>query len=411
MNRKNLQLNREMKILLIHNYYRYRGGEDRYVEVLKDTLSRKGHQVVGFSYDSKEIKTFNLIDKLLIPAKIIHSSTVNQKLEKLLLEEKPDLAVIHNLFPLVSLSILKVLKKYRNPIVKRIENYRFLCLNGLFFRNNSGICDVCKNGNLIPGIIHKCYQSSFLNSLGMAIPLMVTKWKKLLFSTIDLFLAPSQFVKETFKEVGFPGEKIVVLPNFLDFEPLESIREPESYAVFIGRLSEEKGLLTLLRTFKGLPDLPLKIVGEGPLEKEVNEFVHHHQMKHVELTGFVDGNVKREILSRARFLIFPSECYESFGYSIIESHACGVPVIASAIGGARELIREGENGFLFEPGNSDDLWEKISRIMALDKKSLMDMKKKSLKRVKELYTKEIGYKNLLKLFERVQEYRGIEVKR
>lgn len=392
-----------MKILLIHNYYRYRGGEDRYVEILKDTLSRKGHQVKGFSCDSKEIKTFNLIDKLLIPLKLIHSSTANRKLEKLILEEKPDLAVIHNLFPLVSLSILKVLKRYRVPIVKRIENYRFLCLNGLFLRNNSGICDVCKNGNLFPGIVHRCYQGSFLNSLGMAIPLMATNWKKLLFSTIDLFLAPSQFVKEKFRGVGFPAEKIVVLPNFLDFEPVESLLEPESYAIFIGRLSEEKGLLTLLKVFKELPDLPLKIVGEGPLENGLKEFVRSNQMKNVAFTGFVDGKLKREILSRAQFLIFPSECFESFGYSIIESHACGVPVIASAIGGAKELILEGENGFLFEPGNPNDLREKISRILAMDKKSLMEMREESLNRVKELYTEEIGYKNLLELFKKLTE--------
>ena len=126
-------------------------------------------------------------------------------------------------------------------------------------------------------------------------------------------------------------------------------------------------------------------------------------MKNVAFTGFVDGKVKREILSRAQFLIFPSECFESFGYSIIESHACGVPVIASAIGGAKELILEGENGFLFEPGNPDDLREKISRILAMDKKSLMEMREKSLKRVKELYTEEIGYNNLLELFEKLAE--------
>jgi glycosyltransferase involved in cell wall biosynthesis len=400
-----------MKILLIHNYYRYRGGEDRYVEILKDTLSRKGHQVKGFSCDSREIKTFNLIDRLLIPLKFIHSSTANRKLEKLLLEEKPDLAVIHNLFPLVSLSILKVLKRYRIPIVKRIDNYRFLCLNGLFLRNNSGICDVCKNGNFFHGIIHRCYQGSFLNSLGMAIPLMVTNWKKLLLSTVDLFLAPSQFVKEKFSEVGFPAEKIVVLPNFLDFEPAESLLEPESYAIFIGRLSEEKGLLTLLKVFKELPNLPLKIMGEGPLENGLKEFVRNNQMKNVAFTGFVDGNVKKKILSRAQILIFPSECFESFGYSIIESHACGVPVIASAIGGAKELIVEGENGFLFEPGNPDDLREKIFTILAMDKKDLMEMKKNSLNRVKELYTKEIGYKNLLELFKRLQGVRGREVER
>jgi glycosyltransferase involved in cell wall biosynthesis len=245
----------------------------------------------------------------------------------------------------------------------------------------------------------------------MAIPLMVTNWKKLLLSTVDLFLAPSQFVKEKFSEVGFPAEKIVVLPNFLDFEPAESLLEPESYAIFIGRLSEEKGLLTLLKVFKELPNLPLKIMGEGPLENGLKEFVRNNQMKNVAFTGFVDGNVKKKILSRAQILIFPSECFESFGYSIIESHACGVPVIASAIGGAKELIVEGENGFLFEPGNPDDLREKIFTILAMDKKDLMEMKKNSLNRVKELYTKEIGYKNLLELFKRLQGVRGREVER
>lgn len=390
-----------MKILLIHNYYRYRGGEDRYAETLKETLSRNGHSVTRFSFDSKDIGEFSLLDKLLIPKRLIHSSRVNKKVEELLEKEKPDLAVIHNLFPLVSLSVLNVLKKHGIPIVKRIENYRFLCLNGLFLRNNSRVCDVCKNGNFLPGIIHKCYQNSRLNSIGMALPLMTVNWRNMLFSTVDCFLSPSEFVKEKFVEAGFPAEKISVLPNFLDFEPLETVREPGPYAIFVGRLSGEKGLFTLLKAFEAFPGLRLKILGEGPVGKKLKEFVRSHKMENIEFMGFIDGPEKRELLSGARFLVFPSECYESFGYSIIESHACGVPVIAAAGGGAKELIVNGENGFLFEPGNVDDLRDKIDDMQKMEPNALTGMKTKALERVKEHYTKEIGYRRLVELFEEV----------
>lgn len=391
-----------MKILLIHNYYRYRGGEDRYAVTLKETLSIKGHSVTQFSLDSKAIKEFGLLDKLLIPKRLIHSAPVNRQIEELVEKDKPDLAIIHNLFPLLPISILKILKKHGIPIVKRIENYRFLCLNGLFLRNGTQICDVCKDGNFIPGIIHKCYQNSLLNSIGMAIPLMMTGWRKTLLSTVDLFLSPSRFVKEKFVEVGFPEEKIAVLPNFLDFEPLETIREPEPYAIFIGRLSGEKGLFTLLKAFKKFPDLELKIMGEGPIGKELKSFAASSKMQNIEFTGFIDGEKKLDILSRARFLVFPSECYESFGYSIIESHACGVPVIAASIGGAKELVAEGENGFLFEPGKVDDLEAKISQMLSMDKQTLMKMKQRSLEGVKALYTKETGYRSLVELFEGIR---------
>ena len=394
-----------MKILLIHNYYRYRGGEDRYAVTLKETLLKKGHSVTQFSLDSKAIEEFGFLDKLLIPKRLINSAPVNRQIEELLEKDKPDLAIIHNLFPLLPISILKVLKKHGIPIIKRIENYRFLCLNGLFLRNGTRICDVCKDGNFIPGIIHKCYQDSFINSVGMAIPLMMTGWRKTLLSSVDMFLSPSRFVKEKFVEIGFPEEKIAVLPNFLDFEPLETIHEPEPYAIFIGRLSAEKGLFTLLKAFKKFPDLNLKIMGEGPIGKELKSFATSSEMQNIEFTGFIDGEKKLDILSKAQFLVFPSECYESFGYSIIESHACGVPVIAASIGGAKELINEGENGFLFEPGNVDDLEAKIAHLLSMDKEALIKMKQRSLEGVKALYTKETGYQDLIELFEKVRDRR------
>lgn len=389
-----------MKILLIHNFYRCRGGEDRYVEILEETLCRKGHHVIHFFYDSRDIEQFNFFQKCMIPLRLIRSPSAGRELETLVRKEKPHLAVVHNLFPLLSLSILNVLKKNRIPILKRLENYKFLCLNGLFLRNDYNVCEVCKKGNFFPGIFHRCYQRNFFYSMGIAISEFIHRRLKTVTAAADLFLATSRFVEKKFVEAGFPEDKIVVHPNFIDFEPLKSPAPPGDYAIFVGRLSGEKGLLTLLKAFNGLPELSLKILGEGPLENQLKEYVQLHQMKHVTFAGFVDGKLKREMLSKALFLVFPSECYESFGYSIIESYACGVPVVASDIGGARELIKEGNTGFLFEPGNPGDLRKKIS-LMLKKNQSLAEMRKKSLERAKELYTRETGCQNLDRLFKKL----------
>ncbi|NIM15328.1 MAG: glycosyltransferase [Candidatus Aminicenantes bacterium] len=389
-----------MKILLIHNFYRYRGGEDRYVRILEEVLRQNGHQVIHFFSDSRSIKQFNFLQKCLIPLKLINSSAASKELEKMIQQEKPHLAVAHNLMPLLSLSLLNVLKRNNIPILKRLENYKFLCLNGLFLRNNFNVCEVCRRGNFIPGIIHRCYQKSFFSSLGIAISEFIHRKLKTVSKTADLFLATSDFVKSKFVEAGFPGEKISVFPNFLDFEPEESVGQPENYAIYVGRLSKEKGLVTLLKAFKELPELPLKILGEGPLVDELKEFTRLHRMTHVTFEGFIDGQAKREILKKALLLVFPSECYESFGYSIIESYACGVPVVASDIGGARELVQNGENGFLFEVGNPEDLQKKISALLS-DRQQLMRMKERALERAKKSYTKEIGYQDLAALFKRL----------
>jgi glycosyltransferase involved in cell wall biosynthesis len=319
-------------------------------------------------------------------------------------DEKPDLAVVHNLAPLLSLSLLKVLHKKNIPVLKRLENYKFLCLNGLFLLNNFHVCERCKNGNFLPGILRRCYQYSLLNSIGLALSEWYHRRFKTVTRNVDRFLATSNFLKSKYVEAGFPGNKIDVYPNFIDFDPLLTLPPMPaqgSYAVYIGRLSREKGLLTLLTAFSKLPGVPLKILGSGPLAGELKSVVHNQGMGNVEFMGYVDGQMKKEILSRAWFLIFPSECYESFGYPIIESMACGIPVIASDTGGTRELVTEGQTGFLFEPGNPPDLRQKISHLLSLSEKDLMDMKKNALARAKELYTADAGYLNIEKVFKQM----------
>lgn len=391
-----------MKILQIHNFYRYRGGEDRYVKILEETIRSNGHQVVHFFYDSLSINQFGFIKKLMIPFRMINSPTASRKLERLIREEKPGLAVVHNMSPLLSPSVLKVLKRHNIPVLKRLENYKFLCLNGLFLRNNFKACEVCKNGNFLPGIIHRCYQRSFFSSLGMALAEYIHRRKRTIIKNSDLFLATSRFVKSRFVDAGFPEDKILVHPNFLDFDPVTAPESSDSkeYAIYVGRLSREKGLLTLLKAFNNLTQLPLKILGEGPLEEEMKEFTRLHNMSHVSFEGFIDGQAKRDILKKALFSIFSSECYESFGYTIIESYACAVPVIASDMGGARELVTEGETGYLFRPGVPGDLQAKITLLLA-DRQRLDTMKTSALNRAKEHYTRETGSLSLAAVFERL----------
>ncbi len=382
-----------MKILLIHNYYRYRGGEDRYMDILTDALQQKGHVVTQFLSDSQDIHHFTFWQKIMIPMHLISAPTLDKKLAQVINDDKPDIAIVHNLFPLFSLSLLKVLKQKGVPVLKRLENYKFLCLNGLFLKNNFQVCESCKQGNFLPGIFRRCYQRSFFNSLGIALSEFIHRWKKTALRNTTHFLASSQFVKSKFVDADFPAAMISVFPNFLDFEPLTAPVAAEDYVVYIGRLSQEKGLFTLLKAMRTMPELTLHILGNGPLEDDLKKFVAMNQMNHVIFHGFVDGLAKQEILQKALFLIFPSECYESFGYAVIESYACGVPVLASDLGGARELVKNGATGALFTPGDPDSLRHEIA-LLRLNDSLKTEMRVRALQKAHAFYTKKMGIQKI-----------------
>ncbi len=385
-----------MNILSIHNFYRFRGGEDRYVLLLEEMLKEKGHVVTTFFYDSAHIENYSKLKKYWIPLSLIRGLSVEKKLKRILLEKKPQVAIVHNLSPLISQSIIRFLKKNNIPVLKRLENFKFLCLNGLFMRNDFSACEVCKNGNFLPGIFHRCYQHSLFNSNGLAF----SEWIHRKLGTVkkypDLFLASSRFVKSKFVEAGFPADKIHVYPNILDFEPVEEETPASEYAVYLGRLSFEKGLMTLMSAFKELPHLPLKIIGSGPMETVLKEYVQENGMGHITFEGFVDGPQKKELLKKALFLIFPSECYESFGNTIVEAYACGVPVISVGTGSAEELVDKNETGFLFKKGDYSDLRDTINLALS-NREQLSMMRKIVLDRSKQLYTREKGYENLEKV--------------
>lgn len=389
-----------MKILLCHNQYQNRGGEGQTVFKEKEVLESKGHRVILFSKDNQEINNYTFTQKARLLYEIVFSRSTYKKVIEIVKEEKPDIVHVHNVFPLISPSIYYALKNMNVPVVQTVHNYRFLCPNGLFLDNDGKICERCKNGNFSNAIIRKCYRSSYLQTSGMAFTLCLHRKLRTFINKIDVFISPSKFLKKKLIEGGIPEKKIVVKPHFVKCGEIKPSYEFDNYVVYMGRLSREKGLFTLLRAWKEVPGLTLKMIGEGPIRNELENFVSQAEISNVEFPGFIGGPKRFEILRKAMFMIFPSECYESFPYAIIESFACGTPVIASRIGGSKELTEEGRNGLLFEPGDIEDFKKKILYFIE-NPKFIIPMRRCARETAEKKYSSEVGYENLMQIYNKL----------
>jgi len=389
-----------MRILICHNYYQKKGGEGQSVLKEKELLKSKGHRVILFSKNNQEINNYTFVQKAKLPYEMIFSQSTYKKVIEIVREEKPDIAHIHNVFPLISPSVYYALEKMNIPLVQTVHNYRLLCPNGLFLNNEGEICEKCKRGNFFNAVMGKCYRNNYMQTFGMAFILWLHSKLKTFANKIDVFIAPSNFLKKKLIEGGIPKGKIVVKPHFIKCEKIKPSYEFDSYAVYMGRLSREKGLFTLLRACKGIPGVTLRIMGDGPIRNELENFVIQKEITNVELLGFIGEPKRFEILKKAIFMIFPSECYENFPYAIIESFACGTPVIASRIGAITELVEEGKNGLLFEPGNVEDLRKKILYFIK-NPKLIIPMRHYAREIAEKKYNSEVGYRNLMQIYNRL----------
>ena len=399
----------KLKILICHNFYQSRGGEAQTVFRDKKLLEKKGHSVILFSRDNKEINNYGLIQKVKLFFDIPFSFTTCREIKRIVERQKPDIAHIHNVFPLITPSVYYALKRMDVPIVQTVHNYRFLCPNALFLNNEGKICERCKGGNFFNAIVGKCYRNSYLQTFGMAFTLWLHNKLRTFINKIDVFISPSNFLKNKLIEGGIPKEKIVVKAHLIECEEIKPSYDFDNYAVYMGRLSREKGLFTLLKAWKGVPSFTLRIMGDGSIRNELENFVVQKEIANVEFLGFIKGPKRFGVLRKAMFMIFPSEWYETFGYALVESFACGTPVIASKIGAMTELIKEGKNGLLFEPGNIEDLRKKILYLIE-NPKLIIPMRHYARKITEEKYSSEVGYKNLMQIYDRVLSIQNLNGK-
>src|SRR5579863_4407407 len=348
-----------MKILLVHNSYQEAGGEDVVFQQEGQLLRWAGHQVIEYRRSNHEIEQGSVVRRLDLVRSTVWASDSRTAVGRLLHSERPDLVHVHNTFPLISPSIYSVCHEERIPVVQSLHNYRLLCPAGNFFRNGKP-CEDCVHQGLQRSVAHACYRDSRPATAAVALMLAVHRRKKTFETMVDVYIALSAFARNKFVEGGLPAEKIVVKPNFLSVDPGCRIGSG-SYALFVGRASHEKGLHTLLKAWTRLGHpLPLRIVGDSPTKSEMQAIAASQGSAEIRFMGRLPREEAIEQIKQARFLIFPSELYETFGLSIIEAFACGVPVIASNLGAMQEMVEDGQNGLLFRAGDAEDLAQKVA---------------------------------------------------
>ncbi len=385
-----------MKILIIHNHYLERGGEDAVFESERKMLRNNGHQVHSYERSNSEIRQFGFFQKLKFVFKdIFWSKEIYNEISEIIKNFNPDIAHIHNPFIMMSPALYAALKDKNVPIVQTLHNYRLGCFNGLFYKNGQ-VCEQCLKWGSFLGVIRKCWRKSFLQS--MLFYKLRRKYNKLKVfeEIIDRYIALSEFSRKKLIECGIPEDKISVKQNFIE-SPFQSKRIPGEHVLFVGRLSDYKGIKTLIKAFQALPEIKLKIVGDGPLKKDLKFSLC--QNENIEIMGSKFYEETLNILKDSAFLVFPSECYENMPRTIIEGFACGVPVVASDIGAIPELIKNGETGLLFSAGDANDLYEKI-RYLIQNKELVERMGKIVFNVYKEKYTPDKNYNMLMDVYKK-----------
>jgi glycosyltransferase involved in cell wall biosynthesis len=388
-----------VKILLIHNFYRQAGGEDGVVSAERELLLRAGHNVIEFSRHSKDIKLDGPLSGARLAAETIWSPHVYRELRALIACEGPAVAHFHNVVPLISPSAFYACRDAGIPIVRTLHNFQLFCPGGSFYRAEH-VCQECLDHSLMRGIRHGCYRQSRAATAAVSGMIALHRWRATWSETVDRYIALSEFSRAKFIEGGLLAEKIVVKPNFVAFDPgpREALGE---FAIFAGRLSPEKGVHTLLRAWKHLQSsIPLQILGDGPLRPEVEGITTR---SHGSEISFAGGQSRANVfgaMKNARFLVFPSECYENSPLAVVEAFACAAPVIASRMGVMEEIIDDQRTGLHFAPGDAEDLAKKIEWAWT-HPREMAEMGRNARAEYEAKYTAERNLSSLVEIYQRV----------
>ncbi len=388
-----------MKILLVHNKYQQPGGEDVVFEQERKLLESAGHEVAAYCRTNDEIKNYSGFKRLTLIKNTISSDDSRRQVLEVLQREEPELVHIHNTFMMISPSIYSACREAGVPVVQTLHNYRLLCPAANFFRDGH-VCEECEEHGVWRGVRYGCYRGSRVATATVAAMLTVHRQQHTYTKSIDRFIALSNFARSKFIAGGLPGERIKVKPNFVDPDPGERT-QGGGYAVFVGRLSEEKGLETLVTAWAQLRNrVPLVMVGDGPVGPGLRKLAQEKGITSIDFRGRLPRNEAQEIVKGSSFMILPSECYENFPMGMVEAFACGVPVIASRLGALHELVDDGRTGLHFTPGSPQELAEKVEWAWSHPER-LREMGKEARREFENRYTAEKNYAMLMNIYKSV----------
>jgi glycosyltransferase involved in cell wall biosynthesis len=390
-----------MRILVAHNRYQFSGGEDAVVRDEIELLRRYGHSVELLEQDNDAID--GMRGKLIATTSIFYSARSRKRMRHAIYDFQPEIVHIHNWFPLLSPSIILEADASGVPVVQTLHNFRMVCANALLYRNGVVCTDCLRKSLPIDGVVHGCYRGSRTGSAivtaAYAFHHLVHTWDR-----VDLFVAVSCFEREILVGGGLPAKRVVVKPNFVVQDAWNAERNTEDVALFVGRLSPEKGIRTLLSAWNtGRIPLRLKIIGDGPIAEEVRSCAAANTG--VEYIGLQPSEAVYRELAKAKFLVFPSEWFETFGRTVIEAFSQGTPVLAADLGCVRELVEEGVTGCRFSPANVDALVTGALRFPSGEEYERMRANCRNLFLSK--YTAEINYAMLMEIYAKAHAARKL----
>lgn len=381
-------------ILIAHNYYQIPGGEDTVVENEINLLKKNGHEVYLYRRHNNEIKKIGRIKKVKFIIKTFFSFRTFKEVESIIKKNNINIVHVHNTLPLLSPSIYYAAFRCKVPVVQTVHNFRLLCPGATLTKNGS-ICEDCIEKGLKYSINNRCYRNSLLQTLIVSTMLKVHRLLGT-YNKVNGYIALTEFNKNKLSGL-IPREKIFVKPNFVSSNKVTLPRKMDNYFVFIGRLDKLKGIDLLVRIWDKSDENKLLIIGDGPLKDYIQRYIRQNNMTNIEMLGFVSREKAFEILKKSKAIIMPSQWYEGFPMTIVESFSLGVPVIAGKIGNLSSIIKDNYNGLHFIYNDEKDLKTKIIRLEK-DNDFNNILNQGALETFNGLYTDEINYEHLMNIY-------------
>jgi glycosyltransferase involved in cell wall biosynthesis len=385
----------KLRVLIVHNEYQYRGGEEQAVANDRALLEARGHTVDLYVRRHESVSGIRGVGLAL---RAFWSARTYLEVRRLIRARRPHVLHAHNIFPLISASVYSAAHAEGIPVVQTLHNYRLVCPASTLLRDGR-VCELCVGHVPYYAVRYRCYRSSRAQSLALATILTVHRRLGTWDRGVDAYIALTDFGREIFARGGLPAERIFVRHNAVGETHRSAYRGPRG-AVFLGRLSPEKGLRVLLAAWRELPEIPLEIIGDGPLSEEIRTAIASPDLAHVRLVGPLPHDEALARVAGAGMLIFPSLWYEGLPFAIVEALASGVPVIASRLGAQAEVVRDGVSGLLVAPGDASALTEAVRRLAASNGLAarLADGARREFE---ERFSQDASYRDLLNVYERV----------
>lgn len=382
------------RILIVHNAYQHRGGEDSVVEAEIALLGSRGHAVETYFRSNDDVGSMS---SLALARQTLWSPRTPHDMAELIERFQPDLIHAHNTFPLISPSLYWAAARAEVPVVQTLHNFRLVCLNALFLREGK-VCEDCMGHLPWRGVARACYRGSRTASTALAGMITLHRTMGTWQNKVTRYIALNEFCRSKFIAGGLPAHRIAVKPNFVDFEaPAEVDR---SGFLFVGRLSAEKGIEVLAGAAKAIRNTSIRVAGNGP------EAACVEGVKGITALGALSSDAVRTEMSQAMALVLPSIWYENFPRTLVEAFGCALPVIASRLGALPELVTEGVTGLLFEPGDSQDLAKKMVWAQQ-HPEQMAEMGRNARALYEAEYTAERNYRQLMAIYQdAISEVKG-----